>query len=170
MSEQANLPTEDSGSRRRGNRVFLVVVDDTVEMRVALRYASARAKKTNGRVALLYVIEPNDFQHWMAVGDLIREEARAEAEKLLQKYAAQAHDWSGAMPILFLREGSRRDSLLELIEEEPKISILVLGANPGPGGPGPLVSSLTSKLVGKLRIPITVVPGNLTDDDIDGIA
>jgi nucleotide-binding universal stress UspA family protein len=161
----------DSDGRRQGlsGRVFLVVVDNTQEMEVALRFASRRARNTGGRVALLYVIEPNDFQHFMAVGDLMREEARNEAEQVLQKMAAQVSEMSGSFPILHVREGNRRDELLDLIEEDPQISILVLGAQTGQGGPGPLVSALTGKLMGRLRIPITVVPGNLSDEEIDSI-
>jgi nucleotide-binding universal stress UspA family protein len=151
------------------DRVFLVIVDDTEEMRVALRYACRRAEHTKGRVALLHVIEPSEFQHWMAVGNLMREEARGEAEQLLQKLAAQVNTVSGKVPVLYVREGSRRDELMKLIDEEPSISILVLGANIGKGGPGPLISALTGKFMGKLRIPITIVPGNLRDEDIDGI-
>jgi nucleotide-binding universal stress UspA family protein len=170
MNEGERETGGSDASRHADDRVFLVSVDETEEMKVALRFACRRARHTGGRVALLYVIEPNDFQHWMAVGDLMREEARSEAEQLLQKLAAQANEWSGRMPILYLREGSRRDTLLQLIEDEPRISILVLGAGTGSGGPGPLVSALTGKLVGKLRIPVTVVPGNLSDEDVDAIA
>jgi hypothetical protein len=105
----------------------------------------------------------------MAVGDLMRHEARAEAEKLLQRYAGKARDWSGSMPILFLREGQRTEELIRLIQEDPSISILVLGAATSQGGPGPLISALTGKMVGKLRIPVTVVPGNLSESDLDSI-
>jgi hypothetical protein len=73
------------------------------------------------------------------------------------------------MPILYLREGDRRDELLKLIEEEPSISILVLGAATGPKGPGPLISALTGKFVGRLRVPITIVPGDLSVEDIESI-
>ncbi len=152
-----------------GDRVFLVVVDQTEEMQVALRYACRRAEHTGGRVALLHVIEPADFQHWMSVGDLMREEARSEAELLLQKMATQVNEASGKLPVLYLREGNRRDELLKLIDEEPSISILVLGANVGQRGPGPLISALTGKFVSKLHIPMTVVPGNLSDAEIDSI-
>lgn len=155
---------------KTSGRVFLVVVDESPELKVALRYACIRAKKTAGRVALLYVIEPADFQQWMGVNELMREEARQEAEQALQKMAADVQKLSGAMPVLYVREGDRRDELLALIAEEPMISILVLGAATGPRGPGPLVSALTSKFVGKLRIPITVVPGNLSTDDVDNVA
>ncbi len=161
MSDTAPSPRE---------RVFLVVVDETAEHRVALRFACMRAKRTGGRVALLYVIEPADFMHWMAVGNLMQEERREEAEALLQKLSAQVNDWAGSMPVLYLREGRRRDQLLKLIEEEPQISILVLGADTGPKGPGPLVSELTTKMVGRLHIPLTIVPGNLTDDQIDALS
>ncbi|MEE9140880.1 MAG: universal stress protein [Alphaproteobacteria bacterium] len=150
-------------------RVFLVVVDDSEEMRVALRFAALRAKHTDGKVALLYVIEPSDFMHWVAVADMHQEERREEAEALLQDLSAEVNKWAGTMPVLYVREGARPDELLGLIEEEPSISILVLAAATGPTGPGPLVSALTGKLVGRLRIPVTIIPGNLTDQQIESI-
>ncbi len=142
----------------------------TEEMNVALRYACRRARHSGGRVALLCVIEPAEFQHWMAVEDLMREEARSEGELLLQRLAAQVNELAGAMPILYVREGKVRDELFKLLEEEPSVSILVLGANTGSRGPGPLVSALTGKMIGKLRVPVTVVPGNLADEEIDNIS
>ena len=155
--------------QRRDDRVFLVVVDDTEEMQVALRYACNRAHNTHGRVALLYVIESSEFQHWMSVGDLMREEARSEGEQILQRWAAQVMEQTATMPVLYLREGSRRSELMGLIDEEPSISILVLGANTEQRGPGPLVSALTGKFVGKLRVPVTIVPGHLSDEEVDKI-
>ncbi len=151
-------------------RVFLVVVDQSEELQVALRFAARRAQHTGGRVAMLYVIEPADFQHWMTVGDLMREEARSEAEQLLQRLATRVNELTGQLPILYLREGDRRDELLQLIDEEPSIQILVLAANVGQGGPGPLVSALTGRFLSRLRIPMTIVPGSLSDEDIDSIA
>jgi nucleotide-binding universal stress UspA family protein len=151
------------------NRIFLVVVDESPELKVALRYACIRARKTGGRVALLAVVEPAEAQQWMGVNELMREEARMAAEQILQK-VAPTQKTSNAMPILCIREGNRRDELLKLIDEEPSISILVLGAATGAKGPGPLVSALTTKFVGKLRVPITLVPGNLSVEDIDAIA
>ena len=89
--------TEDSHSPEiADDRVFLVVVDDTEEMKVALRFACGRARNTNGRVALLYVIEGSEFQHWMSVGDLMREEARSEGEQLMQRLATQVIDQTGS--------------------------------------------------------------------------
>lgn len=153
----------------RAERVFLVVVDESEEMRIALRYASLRARSVGGKVALLYVIEPSDFVHWMAVEDLEKEERRAEAETLLQDLATEVNRITGTMPVLHLREGARRDELLKLIAEDPTISILVLAASTAPTGPGPLISALTSKFVNKLRVPVTIVPGNLTDEQLEAL-
>ena len=151
------------------DRIILCVVDSSDEMRIALRFASRRANHTGGRVALLFVIEPADFQHWMSVEEKMREERREEAERVLQNLAAQVNEISGAMPALYVREGSPGDEILKLIDEEPRISVLVLGAGTGKKGPGPLVSSLAGKMSGKFPIPITVVPGNLTEDQIDSL-
>jgi nucleotide-binding universal stress UspA family protein len=151
-------------------RVFLVVVDDTPELKLAIRYACLRAKKTSGRVAMLHVTAPEDMQEWIGVSRLIKEESRQQAEALMQKMAGEVQKLSGNMPVLYFREGDRRDEVMKLIDEEPSISILILGASTGPKGPGPLVQALTSKYVGKLRVPVTIVPGQLSNDDIDHIA
>ena len=150
-------------------RVFLVVVDDSEEMRAALRYACGRARVTQGRVALLRVIEPSEFQHFASIGNLMTEEARQDAEELLQRLAGEVNDVSGQLPVLYVREGNTRDELIKLIDEEPAISILVLAADPGPRGPGPLVTALTGRYVGKLRVPLTIIPGGLTDEQIAAV-
>ncbi|HXP32060.1 MAG TPA: universal stress protein [Stellaceae bacterium] len=151
-------------------RTFLVVVDETTEMRVALRFAALRAGHTGGRVALLYVIEPSDMQQWMAVESLMRAERREEAEQLLHKLSAEVSELSGSMPVVYIREGRRRDELLTLLDEEPSISILVLAAGTGQEGPGPLITALVGKMAGRMRVPITVVPGGLDDDQIAALA
>jgi len=152
------------------SRVFLVVVDDSEEMRAALHYAARRAAHTGGRVALLYVIEPSELQHWMSIGDLAMEEQREDAEQLLHRLCAEIAPVAGSVPVVYIREGRRRDELLALISEEPSISILVLAASAGPEGPGPLVSYLAGKPAARLRIPITIVPGGLTMEQLDRVS
>ena len=170
MAETESTEGKPAEATPGPGRVFLVVIDDTPELKAAIRYACIRAKKTSGRVAMLHVTAREDMQEWIGVSRLIKEEARQQAEALMQKMAAEVQKLSGAMPVLYFREGERRDEVMKLIDEEPSISILVLGASTGPKGPGPLVQALTSKYVGKLRVPITIVPGQLTNDDIDHIA
>ena len=150
-------------------RIFLVVIDATEEHHKALRFASLRAKSTGGRVALLYVIEPAEFQHWMAVEDIMREERREEAETLLHEVSADVQGLSGKTPVYYLREGKIREELMKLIAEEKGISILVLAAAAGKKDSGPLVTALAGKASGSLPIPLTVVPGDLTDEEIDAL-
>jgi nucleotide-binding universal stress UspA family protein len=166
-AETAPAPAEAEPAPRE--RVFLAVVDDSPEFSGALRFASRRAAHTGGRVALLYVIERAEFEQWMAVGELMREDARRQAEQVLHRHAALCKEISGKMPILHIREGRPQDELLALLDAEPEISVLVLGAGTGGKGPGPLVSYLVGKVAGKLRVPITVVPGGLTEAEIDAL-
>ncbi|MBR9972617.1 universal stress protein [Magnetospirillum sulfuroxidans] len=150
-------------------RVFLVVVDDTEEMRAALMFSCRRARHTGGRVALLRVIEPAEFQHFASIGKLMREEARQDAEALLQRLATEVNDLSGQLPVLYVRDGNPHEEVIALIDEEPLISVLALAADTSPGGPGPLVSALSGKFIGRLRVPLTIIPGNLTAEQIEAI-
>ena len=150
-------------------RKFLCVVDDSPECRLALRFAFRRAARTGGGVILLYVIKPADFQHWMAVENLMREEAREAAEEVLQTLADEVNEWSGIMPEFSIREGRKQDEVLALLEEEPEIRLLVLGASAEKDGPGPLVTALAGPLSANMRVPVTVVPGNLNIQQIDEI-
>jgi len=151
-------------------RVFLVVVDETAEHRLAVHYAARRAAHTGGRLALLHVVEPVEVQHWISVQELAREERREAAEQLMQQLCDEVLPVAGTVPVVYIREGRAQDELVALINEEPSISILVLAAGTGQSGPGPLVSFLTGKLAARLRIPITIVPGGLTAEQIDALS
>ena len=150
-------------------RKFLCVVDDSPECRLALRFAFRRAARTGGGVVLLYVIEPADFQHWVAVENLMREEAREAAEEVLHTLADEVSQWSGIMPEFAIREGRKQEQVITLLNDEPEIRLLVLGASAEKDGPGPLVTALAGLNSGDLRVPITVVPGTLSIEQIDEI-
>ena len=151
-------------------RVFLVVVDESPEMRNALRYACRRAKRTGGRVALLYVMLPPEGQQWGAVVDLMRQEARQQAEEVVARYAEIAATLTGQPPAIHIREGKSRDELIKLLAEDRSICVLVLGSSSSGEGPGPLVTAFTGKAGGQLRIPLTIVPGALSEAEIDAIS
>jgi nucleotide-binding universal stress UspA family protein len=151
------------------DRVFLVMVDDSAEREVALKYACLRARKGGGRVALLRVIEPAGQVEWAGVGAMMQEEAREEAERLLGGLATRVQEITGGLPILLIREGSPREELLGLIEADPRISILVLASAAGSGGPGPLISALTGRHASRVRTPMTIVPGTMDDKELDRV-
>ena len=162
--------TSEAATAGEPARVFLVVVDDSEEMSIALLWACRRAQRTGGRVALLYVQERADFQHWMAVEDLMREEAREEGEALLQRLSAEVQRWTGEYPVLYIREGDRSEELVQLIEEEPTISVLVLGAGTGKAGPGPIISYLMGTGAKQIRVPVTIIPGALSEEEVTALS
>ncbi len=168
MSSPDSTHAQDSARGQR-ERVFLVVVDESQEMANALRFACRRAQHTGGRVALLYVLEPVEFQHWLGVGRVLEEEARVEAERKLQELAGEVFQQSGSMPVLYIREGRREDEVLKLLEEEPSISLLVLATAPKSPNPGPIVSHLMRNLA-RLKVPVTLVPGSLSEQEIDALS
>lgn len=168
MSDEFDI-THYPEDLRDDERIFLIVADKTEEMHVALRFACRRAEHTDGRVAVLYIIQPPEFQHFGFVGDLMIEEQQEEAEETLTRLSKVIESRSGKAPATFIRSGRSIDVVPALIEEEKRVKVLVLGANAGAEDPGPLVSHLVGKIAGKLRTPITVVPGNLTQEQIDAI-
>ena len=147
-------------------RVFLVVVDSSDEMQKALKFASLRAKSTGGKVALLYVQEPTEFTHWLGVDKIMREEAREEGEAILQEHSELVEKMSGSMPVVYIREGNVADELFSLMEEEQSISIVVLAASSDSEGTDPIISHIIGKGRDSMRIPFTIVPGSLTDEEI----
>ena len=149
-------------------RKFLVVVDETPECMNAMRFAARRAQTTGGGIVMMYVIEPDDFQHWMGVANLMRQEARDNAEERLNELAVEVTELSGVTPEFVIREGNRVEQVLAMIDEDEEIGILVLGAGEG-DNPGPLVSQLVSKMGGRMPVPVTIVPGALSLERIDAV-
>jgi len=150
-------------------RKFLVVVDKTPECRLALRFAARRAERTGGIVTLLYVVPPADFQQWAGVERLMREEAHEEGERALHDAAKTVNEIVGTMPELVIREGRPVDEIRELLKDDRAISILVLAAGTSKEGPGPLVSLIASPGATSYPIPVTVVPGSLSDEQVDAL-
>ena len=157
--------SREAGHRRK----FLAIIDDTPECERAVAYASKRAKSTGGVLVLLYVIEPGDFQHWLGVEKIMREEANQAAGAALDVYATKVRETIGIEAELVIREGKPAEEILKLIEEDQDIAILVLAAGAAKEGPGPLVASIAGKGAA-FPIPVTVVPQNLSDEDIDSLA
>jgi nucleotide-binding universal stress UspA family protein len=153
-------------------RKFLIVVDESPEVEMALAYAARRAQRTGGCLAFLYVIEPGDFSHWLGVEEAYREEAQTKAKAVFRLNARKLKNWGydGPEPEEIIREGTKSEQITKAIDEDPDIGILVLGASVDPAGPGPLVSMLASKSAGSFPIPITVVPGGLTLEEIEALA
>jgi nucleotide-binding universal stress UspA family protein len=147
-------------------RKFLVVVDDTTECLRAVNYASQRAVRANGKLTLLRVVDPSDFHHWLGVGKLMKKEAEAEANMVLEKLSLLVNQETGLIPEIIVRHGQAGNEIISLIKEDKTISLLVLAAGTELNNPGPLVSSFTGTKSGSFPIPITIVPGHLSEKTI----
>jgi nucleotide-binding universal stress UspA family protein len=149
-------------------RKFLVILDDSRECLNAMRFAAMRASRTGGGVAVLAVIPPEEFNHWIGVGDIMREEARERIEVHYEVFAKWMRDRQGVTPELIIREGQAVDEIIAQIAEDKEIGILVLGAGTDGKGPGPLVTQMTRN-AGSLPVPITIVPGDLSKEKLEAI-
>ena len=149
-------------------RKFLVVLDDSRECLNAMRFAAMRAAHTGGGVQVLSVIPPDEFNHWIGVGEVMRAEARERSEAHFNVFAKWMRDKQNVDPELVIREGVPLDEILAQVHEDREIGVMVLGAGTGRKGPGPLVTSLT-KNAGTLPVPITIVPGELSKEQLEAI-
>ncbi len=149
-------------------RKFLVVLDDSRECLNAMRFAAMRASHTGGGVAVLSVIPPDEFNHWIGVGNVMREEARERIHAHFEVFAKWMRDKQGIEPELIIREGQPVDEIMSHVLEDPEIGVLVLGAGTDKKGPGPLVTQL-SRNAGNLPIPVTIVPGDLSKEKLEAI-
>lgn len=148
----------------------MAVLDDTPECERAVRYAAMRAKHSNGGLVLLYVVEPGEFQHWLGVEEIMKQEAVQEAETILAKAASNVRETIGIDAETIVRQGNTREEINALIEEDKDVAILVLAAATAKEGPGPLVSALATRGAAGFPIPVTVIPSDLSDEDIDALS
>lgn len=154
-------------------RKFLLIVDESAEVESALYYAASRIAHSSGTIQMLYIIEPQEFQHWVGVRQVQLEEQTNKARALFRLFRRKLHlvGFENIPCEEIIREGNKAAELLAQIEEDEDVAILVLGASTDPQGPGPLVSTLAAgKAAGAFPIPITIVPGNLSLDDILALA
>ncbi len=148
----------------------LVIVDDSAEWDRAVYYASRWAIRAGGGVVMLRIIETEDQnQQWLGVAEVMRAEAHEEADAALDRAAARANGIAAITPERVIREGDPTEQILDVIDHDADIAMLVLAANPGPEGPGPLVT-LIAAAVGTFPIPVTIVSGELSDAEIDALS
>lgn len=154
------------GKHIAGQIKFLVCVAHDRHSAVAARFAALRAQNSGGTVALLHVTQPPEFQHWAVVAKRMREEANEEAQEMLSRLGDDVERIIGDRPTLHVSEGEIGDAILGFLDQNQTINLLVVGAAPPDDGHGSLISWLAGQLAGRLKIPLVVVPGNLTDGQL----
>jgi nucleotide-binding universal stress UspA family protein len=148
----------------------LVIIDDTAEWDRAVYYASRWALRVGGGVVMLRIIETEDQnQQWLGVAEVMRAEAHEEADAALDRAAGRANGIAAITPERAIREGDPTEQILDVIDKDTDVAVLVLAANPGPEGPGPLITMIAA-VVGSFPIPVTIIPGDLSDAEIDALS
>jgi nucleotide-binding universal stress UspA family protein len=150
-------------------RAYLVVIDETSEARVALRYAARRAARTGGQVEILAVIPPQEFVQWGGVQAAMEEEARLRAEAMVLQASGAIVEEAGVAPTIHVRQGDPIKAINDALRDRDNIAALVLGAA-AEGGPGPLVSHFSGAVAGTLPCPLVIVPGRLADEALDQLS
>lgn len=149
-------------------RVYLVIMDESDESRVALRFATRRAVKTQGAVHILALIPRQPFSAFGAIQATIEEEARARAETIATAAAGSVLSEAGHMPVICVGSGDPIAVVRDYLAQH-SVHALVLGA-PGEGGPGPLIAHFAGAGIGALPCPLFIVPGGLTEAEIDRLS
>lgn len=148
-------------------RKFLVLIDETEECDRALTFAAYRTKRTGGTVVLMSVVPQPEFIG-MGVEDVLRAEAVEEAERILDMRLARIREIGDVRAETVVREGNGPEQIEDVIRKDPDIAILVLATSKSNEGPGPLVSHFASR-AHTLPIPLTIVPGHMSDEEIIAI-
>ena len=146
-------------------RTYLVVIDDTLEAEIALRFAARRAVKTGGAVEILCLIPRQEFVAWGAVQATIENEAREHAEDVARRAVEALATDQAIRPVIHVRQGDPITAIKEALAENRNIAALVLGAAAA-GHPGPLVEHFAGADAGTLPCPVMVIPGSLTNDSL----
>ncbi len=148
----------------------LVIIDDSPEWDRAVHYASRWAVRSRGDVVMLRVIEIIDRnQQWLGVADIMRAEAEEIANAALDRAAGRANGIAAITPQRVIREGAPIEQIVAAIEEDEDIALLVLAASTVSDGPGPILTALT-KTMGSFPVPVTIIPGDLNDDELDALS
>lgn len=150
-------------------RTYLVVIDESEEARLALRFAARRAAKTGGALHILSLIEKAAFVAWGGVQATMDAEAREKAEELVQIAAGTILQELGIQPMITIKSGEGVEVVKKMLDEHPEITSLVLGAA-AQGMPGPLVAHFTGNNAGTLPCPVMVIPGSLDDAALDRLS
>ena len=150
-------------------RTYVVVIDDSAEARVALRFAARRAAKTNGRIEVLGIVEPQDFVQFGGVQAAIEEEQRLRIEGVVSSAVGELLDESGVEAKIIVQQGEPVRAVRDYIGTREEVAALVLGAAPA-GNPGPLVAGFTGNDAGKLPVPVMLIPGSLSDERLEQLS
>ncbi|EJF74200.1 universal stress protein [Bartonella birtlesii] len=163
------MASKRKNAKAEYKRKILVIIDETPECRRAVAFAAQHAKNTNRTLILLCVVDSIEFQHFLGVNNIMRTESTQSAHKVLGEIANDVRTTHDLETEIVMREGKTIDEIAKLIDEDKEIALIVLAASEHAEGPGPLIQLIGNRGTA-FSIPVTVIPSNLADEDIESIA
>ena len=151
------------------NATILVCISDNDHSRIAVKFAASKAKRTGCKLCILHVVNASDYQSALAVADVMRQELIDASRVLLERFAEEAKEWADLTPCVLTREGRISDEIVNAVEDDNSINMLILGTSLKSPGREDLLPLLVSQLGNRLLIPMTIVPGNLTEQQIKAL-
>lgn len=172
MTENTNDTAQNipfTGTRRGDGGTYLIIADGSDEFDVAVHYAARTAIARRAAVAIAHITDLDDFVHWGKVEAMMRHDLRLQAEKDIWQIAKAMNEDHDIYPSLYIREGAVVDKIIDIIDEDKSIRALILAGSANANNQGPLVTYFSGKGMGKLRIPVVIVPGHLDKEAINAI-
>lgn len=150
-------------------RTYLVVIDESPEASLALRFAARRAAGTSGSLMLLGIVQPQDFLAFGGAQATMEAEAREHVEALAFAAQEAAKKEGDVNPQIIIKSGNPADVVRSVIASNDQISALVLGTAPS-GAPGPLVAHFTGPDSGTLPCPVMIIPGGIDMERLEELS
>ncbi len=145
---------------------YLVIADDNPESAVAMRYAARCIRRPEDELTLLAVVRPVEFQYWNALMDTMISDTREKLTQYLESSASYLQSNHGVNPRIIKLEGDPVKVITTFVSKEENLGALVLGIDSGPNGPGKLIRHFSHQSSGSLNVPLILVPGHMTDENL----
>ena len=151
---------------------LLLCIEDSQHSRIALKFAACKAKNLGFTLEMIHVINPSEYNTntLFGGGEKIRDERRVEVEKIMKVFAAEVQKLYTFTPSYIIKEGVLGEEIVKAISSDGNFSMLILGKAAQELKSKDIISQLTSELALKIMIPMIIVPGNLTDQQIEELA
>ena len=147
--------------------IFLAVFDGTEECKSAVRYAARRAKINNAGLLIVATVDTAEFTYWLSVNNKMIDYIEKESKDALEELSVNIKSYSDVSCDYIIEHGSKLEAVKNLINLDNSISLLILASNKKDKNPGILVETISGE---GYSIPVVVIPGNLSDNDIDKLA
>ncbi|ACT60760.1 universal stress protein [Hirschia baltica] len=149
-------------------RKFLTLADDTQECFSAILFAAMRAKRVGAGLVIMRAVQVSGMGHWRGLDEDMRTEAMDNALAEVKSIARLIKDRIDIEAEIIVEIGKPEQAISRITNKDKTIKVIVLGSGSGRAGPGPLVSRIgRGKALTERPVAITIIPGNLTDDELD---